>query len=193
MIVRRCAGLLAGLALLSGSAYAQEAGDTGLVMGFPASVGMVWHATDRLAIRPAIDFGGSSTETSGGAEIESESWTLGLSVGALFYLSEDNGVRTYVTPEFTFRRTNSNTDYSGMVIPVGVSLPDFDRSQNSYGASGSFGAQYSMNTRFSVFGEVGLSFDWASISNDDDEFVVLGEVDSSRWGTRGAVGIVLYF
>ncbi len=35
-----------------GRAYAQDDPRVGLTMGYPTSVGVLWHVTDRIAIRP---------------------------------------------------------------------------------------------------------------------------------------------
>ena len=40
---------------------AQEKGTVGLTMGYPASVGLLWHATERVAIRPAVTVSRTST------------------------------------------------------------------------------------------------------------------------------------
>ena len=38
-----------------GSANAQDNPRVGLTMGYPTSIGVLWHVTDRIAIRPEID------------------------------------------------------------------------------------------------------------------------------------------
>ena len=37
-------------------AVGQEKGQVGLTVGYPASVGVVWHAVDRVAVRPEFTF-----------------------------------------------------------------------------------------------------------------------------------------
>ena len=40
----------------SAPALAQDKGDVGISMGYPAAVGVVFHLTDSVALRPEISF-----------------------------------------------------------------------------------------------------------------------------------------
>ena len=44
------------------SADAQEKGKTGVTLGYPASIGLLWHVTDRIAIRPEFSFAFTSND-----------------------------------------------------------------------------------------------------------------------------------
>ena len=62
-IMRRSLALfsLALVVLSARPSNAQDAGHVGLTIAFPAAVGVIWQATDRLAIRPDFQFSQSST------------------------------------------------------------------------------------------------------------------------------------
>ena len=193
MRTQRVLGLVLSVIAIQGTASAQEAGDAGLVMGFPASFGLVWHATDRVALRPALTLGGASSETSGGdfSLSTSDSWRVGLSVGALFYLGTDDRLRTYVAPAFTYSHANNSSEIRTVFNEATSFDNTSDIGSDAYGVSGSFGAQYGFSDRFNVFGEVGIEYD-RSTGSYDGAFTEV-EVRTHSWGTRGAVGVVLYF
>src|SRR5688572_16179123 len=89
-------------------ASAQEAGSIGLSIGHPAAVGFVWQVTNRIAIRPEMDLtlGGSSYGLGlysfpgfdGSSTTESETWTLGVGVSALFTVYQAENLAVYVAP-----------------------------------------------------------------------------------------------
>ena len=62
---RRTAVLFLPIVLLLAvaDASAQDKGDTGITMGYPASVGFVFHVSDRFAIRPELNLNVSSAES----------------------------------------------------------------------------------------------------------------------------------
>ncbi len=170
------------LMLSATPAMAQQAGKTGVTMGYPGAVGFIWHASEKLAIRPQVDLsGGSNTSTlASGQSSESDSWSLGIGASVLFYVLERDQLRAYVSPRYMY--AHSSTTGKSSTGP-GTS----ESTVTGHEGSGSFGAQYSPVDRFSVFGEVGLSFSDRS-----------GETNSSSnsgtaWGTRTAVGVIFYF
>jgi hypothetical protein len=160
------------LTLAPAPAAAQEAGKAGLSMGFPGSVGVLWHATPNLALRPELAFSFSSTEDDD-SSVDSRSFGTGLS--ALFYLRRWDNLATYVSPRYAFTRSNQSFD--------GPFLED-ELTTSTHLLSGSFGAQYWLGDRFSAFGELGLAYSRPT-----------GDGDRSAWsfGTRSAVGVVFYF
>src|SRR5262245_20730696 len=99
-------GLMAFVAALFGSstaALAQEKGKVGLTMGFPSSIGILFHATDKIAIRPEFNFEQSSAEIEGLVSIGSSyTWVVGTGVSALFYLQKWEDVHVYVSPRWTY-------------------------------------------------------------------------------------------
>ena len=168
-----------------GTAHAQDNSRIGLVMGYPASIGVLWHVTDRIAIRPEIDFFRSTVtvERTGGLvplpEDEDTSSVVRPGVSALFYLGPKEDLRTYVSPRFVFVSTGTTGS---------------DEETDSYLVSGSFGAQYALGRRFAVFGEIGI--EWTkSTSRFDSLTPIAGTTTFRRTGvaSRSGVGVVLYF
>ena len=174
--------LFSALSLSTVPAHAQEQGQIGLVMSLPADVGLLWHVSDNIAVRPEIDFSFGSTEGEvAGVGAETSRRGFGLDTSVLFYLDAVESVRTYVSPRVafswsTFDDNDSAVDASGDAIEVSVS----------------YGAQYAPVRRFSVFGELGLEY---ARSTSTVDVGIDGEVESrsSSWGPRAQVGVILYF
>jgi hypothetical protein len=148
---RRTASLLVFSLILLGpaAASAQERGQAGLAMGYPA-VGLMWHVTDDIALRPDVAVSkGSTTSTSG---FSTDSWSVGVGLSALFYVARWDSLRAYVSPHVAYTKSKSSTETGSPI------LPSIETTGSSYGVAGSFGTQYSLSRRFSVFGEVGLSY-----------------------------------
>src|SRR3989442_6914007 len=98
MTMRRVFGLGAVLLLCSGpAARAQEQGKVGITMGYPASIGILWHATEKVALRPELSITGSHSDSS-----DSDSVTVGTGLSALFYGAGGNNVRPYISPRFNY-------------------------------------------------------------------------------------------
>ena len=169
-----------------GTAHGQDNPRVGLVMGYPASIGVLWHVSDRIAVRPEIDFFRSTItiERTGGlipipADEEDTSSVIRPGVSALFYLGAMADLRTYVSPRF---------------VVVSTETTGSDQETDSYLASGSFGAQYRLGRRFAVFGELGI--EWTkSTSRFDSATPIAGTTTLRRTGvaSRSGVGVVLYF
>jgi hypothetical protein len=170
--------LLAGLTVTPASA--QEAGDIGVTVSAPSAIGVIWHVTPRLAIRPdlAFSFGESDGE---GSSPDLSSHTVSLGGSVLFYTGRWDNFQTYVTPRLSYSWSSSSSDGSG----------DFDATQNAWGLSGAFGGQYALGTRFAVFAEAGLAFSSQTAETSSS----FGGNDRTSWafGTRTAVGATLYF
>jgi len=172
----------AGICLLLSpiAASAQERGQVGVTMGYPNAVGVIWHTSDRLAIRPEIDFDFASAESndSFGGEAESSGMSFSIGASALWYLgpASDN-VRTYVSPRFTWGKATTDDD-------------ELDRDNSHWTASASFGAQYAPVRRFSVFGELGYGLSQSSLERQGFEGTITAT--SRSWGVRTAVGVILY-
>lgn len=192
-IQRQLAIAAALLVCVSGTAAAQDAGKVGLTMGFPAAIGIQWHVSDKVAIRPEFSFSTTSSDiTSGttGLEFEADSWTIGTNIAALFYLSTDDRLRTYVTPRFTWSRVSSTSELTPPIInPItGVSTSESTTTGNAYGFGGSFGAQYGLGDRFVVFGELGLTYGHSTSESN----LSRSKTTTNGFGTRAAVGVVFF-
>jgi autotransporter-like protein len=190
------------IAFLPGRASAQDIPTIGLSMGYPASIGVVWQVTDGIALRPEIgvtksssEFIGSSTSfSSGGVTTTSststttDSWQVSAGLSALFYLSKHDALRTYVSPRWAYTRVSS-TPSSTTGVQTGVVS---GASGHTNFVSGSFGAQYALGDRFSVFGEIGLGFSRTVSSPFAGSFATIDSRASSL-GTRSGAGVILYF
>jgi hypothetical protein len=176
--------LLSLLAVLPRHAAAQDAGDAGITMGYPASVGVVWHATDRVAVRPEFSFSHVSGESDNEVfTLSNTATSFATGVSVLFYVREWDKLRTYVAPRYSFSRTSSETESSP---PVSVAN---ETRSTSHSITGLFGVQYSIHDRFSVFGEVGFGFSHGTGESNLSET----SASSSTLSTRTGVGVVFYF
>jgi len=207
MAMRRI-GLLAAITvgLLAPAASAQDDPRVGITMGYPASVGIIWHVNDRVALRPEVNaqkssgefttttsiaFGPTTTTTTGTST--SDAWQVGVGVSALFYLTTHDALRTYVSPRWSYIRTSSSNTSS--------SAPPPSQTTGSVGngnfVSGSFGAQYALGKRFGVFGEVGVGYthsDSAPLPPAAAGGVVVSSQTTTRTlATRSGAGVILYF
>ena len=156
-------------------AHAQERGQTGITMALPESIGLIWHASDSVAVRPEVDFGFISTKSDTPVgEVEGDGHTFLIGASVLFYTGQLDEVRTYVAPRLAYATTSYGDDDS----VGGVSI------------AGSFGAQYTPVRRFSIFAEVGLEYNRRATSFD----AAIGEFDASSTeiGPRTSIGVVLY-
>jgi hypothetical protein len=181
---------LVGLMLIgsAGNSFAQEPGDIGLSMGYPTSVAVLWHVTNRVAIRPEVSLNWTSSELEvalpvDGGEASTDSFSTAVGVSALFYLGTTDRLRTYVSPRINYVRTA--IDYN---LPF---TPDFDRTLDGFQFAGSFGAQFAVGDRFGVFGEVGLAYSSSSttIATTPTET----ETRMRSFGTRTTAGVTFYF
>lgn len=187
--------------IVPAAAVAQEKRQVGLTMGYPASVGIVWHLADRVALRP--DFTFNQTEVTGtltlsvgiGNQIQttqtqfsttSTSVTTGLS--GLFYLRKRDALSLFLSPRYTYSH-GSTTPSATLGTASGATTTRIQ------GVSGSFGAQYAIGRRFSIFGEVGVAYS-TSVSNSPDAVAPSTTSRSENTGhgvgMRSGVGVVLY-
>ena len=166
------------------SAAAQDQGSVGITMGYPAAVGVLWRATETVAVRPEISFSGGQSETSASTlSSESESSAVGVGVSVLFYVKKENSLRTYFSPRFTYSHSTSTVTSSSF------QASGSKNTGKSTGGSGSFGAEYQLGDKFAVFGEVGLGFSRTTSTGSTDLSLKL---TSSSWGTRAGVGVIFF-
>jgi len=119
------------------SAAAQDKGQVGLVVGYPATVGVSWQISDRIAVRGEGSFSWSSSKTEepsdnssststftyadgttsvvtlGGSSIgvtqESHSVTGTVGVSVLVTLTRTDELRTYIAPRVAWAMSRSTT------------------------------------------------------------------------------------
>ena len=169
------------MAVGTARAGAQEKGQAGITMGYPASVGVLWHVSDRVAIRPECSFSWTDGSSAGIIASSTQFWSFGTGVSALFYAPAHDNLRTYVSPRFTYTRSQGDSDTSASTT-------------TAYSFAGMFGAQYALGRRFGIFGEVGVGYARQGGSTTTQ---FLGqtrtESNGNTIGTRSGVGVVLYF
>jgi outer membrane protein W len=174
-LVRTLAVILL-LAVFPASSSAQDSATVGLVMATPASVSVIWHVSDAIALRPEIGFTTSSTSAKGpgaaGAKTDASTVSPGFSV--LFYLHRWDALRTYVSPRYVYSRAHAESTSQG-----GSS----ESTASSHTVAGSIGAEYALHRHFGVFGELGISYAHADAPT----------TSSDSWTHRTAVGAILYF
>jgi hypothetical protein len=164
------------------TAAAQEAGRVGLVMGLPGSIGAIWYASERVAIRPELTFSQASGETKPqsplpfeSSTVTNDSWSIGVAVSGLLYMKTAGSLRMYVSPRYSYARSSSTTDASS---PVSI---DFEGRGSSHQVSGSFGA----------FGEMGLAYSRSRTTTSSAFSRIV--LTANGVGTRGGVGVFLLF
>ena len=165
-------------------ASAQDKGDTGITMGYPVSVGFVFHVSDRFAIRPELDLSVSSGESDSIIGSSSDGSRVGVGLSALFYLGSTDKLRPYVAPRYVFGHTSSTSE---------TSLGESESSLTSHAFGGFFGAQYSLHDRFSVFGEIGVIHTFGSTKSEVGSGLATLRSESRVTSTRTGVGVIFYF
>ena len=96
-------------ALSTTTAWAQDKGDTGLTISAPSAIGIIWHPSERLAIRPDFSFGLTETDGEGTLpDISSKNFAIGVS--ALLYTHRWDELRLYVSPRFTYSHATTSID-----------------------------------------------------------------------------------
>jgi hypothetical protein len=173
-------------------AAAQDSGDAGVSMGYPGAIGVVWHLSDRVAIRPDFNFSWQTSEdTDEGPSqgLESSGTSYGFGFSGLFYTSKSDNLRTYFSPRFSYSRSHSENELSRSQTA--------ETTSNAYQLSGSFGAQYGLGSRFAVFGEAGITYAWMDATHfsglSNPNFDNTGENEARAVSSRTAVGVILYF
>jgi hypothetical protein len=177
------------LLLVPALSHAQERGQVGLTMGVPAAAGVIWHVTNRIAVRPEITFAQvtSRAEVSlPNASTETTSRQLSYGASLLWYFGSSDNVRPYVSPRIAYSRIT--TEDSRPSLPGADD--DDDDPAGTLAVSGSFGVQYTPSRRVGLFGEVGIARAHTEQSRSFPGIAVTTSVTS--WSTRGAVGVILY-
>jgi hypothetical protein len=178
------AGVLTCLLLTAGAASAQEKGQNGIAMGFPSSIGFMWHPSENIGLRPEVSFARISNDTNSGTFSSSgHTWNFTVGASGLFYFHKIESLRPYFSPRFTYGHATSTSDGASDVVNGSTEL-----TLNTYTTSGSIGVQYAISRRFGVFGETGITY---SHLTQESSFGTEGSSDA--FGNRSAVGVILYF
>src|SRR5260221_4459813 len=107
---------------------AQDTPRFGVVTGYPAAVGLIWNVSNRLAVRPEVNWprsSGESTSTTSIGFVEPgqtlvlttttttttvDGSQIGIGVSGLLYLSKGDALRTYVSPRYIYSRSTTTID-----------------------------------------------------------------------------------
>ncbi|HYU80866.1 MAG TPA: hypothetical protein VEK56_17880 [Vicinamibacterales bacterium] len=207
-----------GISVTASAGYAQEHGPVGLTMGYPGNVAVIWHVSDRIAIRPGVSFSHSTIDSETSIALagialttktSSTAWRIDGRVTGLFYLKRWENVRAYVAPSYAYGRQQTTTSTSspitgGVVLPpiLGVA-PGLNRVEMprkittpSHSVGGAFGAQYTPHQRFGMYGEVGFSYSHVrapTLSTSSDTVGFSAGTRSTAFGTTTGAGIIFYF
>jgi len=186
---------------------AQDMPRFGIVMGYPAQVALLWNVSDRLAIRPEINWSRSSNETTSTGDVltfppglpvpvttttTSEGWAVGTGVSALVYLVKSDALRTYVSPRFTYTRNSKTIDLGFGRFIGSPTATTTTTSTSTYSVTGLFGAQYKLAHRFGVFGEMGFGYSRGTGSPVASS-ITRSESTSTSVGFRSGAGVILFF
>jgi hypothetical protein len=184
MRIRRTPGLCFLLvAVVAALAAAQDTRKVGLTMGYPASFGVLWHVSDKMAIRPELSFGGSSSETiASSTDIEGDNWSVATGASVLVYPRTYDHLRTYIAPRLSYVHSSSTSTSSSFTTST------LKTTTNAVAGAGLFGAEYALGDRFKVFGEIGFGFTHSS--SKAEAIPTTGSGNS--WGTRTGIGVVFY-
>jgi hypothetical protein len=202
--------LMLGVCLVlsvAANVLAQDAGQMGVTLGYPAAVGVIWHVTDHVAVRPEISFLTTSAEIPAITGIslpglsadlgETSSTTVSTGVSGLFYFGKWDKLRAYVSPRYTYSRLTAE---SGSTLST-------DARNSAYTVTGSFGAHYQLHRRFAVFGETGFGYTHSHTTSTSRlllPVIPVGpnvpspisqsiESNSHSWATRTGAGVIFYF
>jgi len=195
------------LVLTATAASAQDVGQVGVTMGFPASIGVIWHATDQIALRPEI---GVSHTSSDGGLTASSGHAVSVGASALYYLRKWDAVRTYASPRYSYSNTGSSGTVGSttqtLTGPSTTTIFTTESSSGTHTITASYGAQYMPTPHFAVYGEAGFGYSHASTTSQNSLSGTVTNVSGlvtnlspptvntqNVWATRGGVGVVLYF
>jgi hypothetical protein len=166
------------------SAYAQDTRSFGVTMGYPASIGVLWHLTENVALRPELGFNHTSSETETtspiGVNTSSDGNFVATGISALFHFARWDMTRAYVVPRYAYSR--STASISGPFTGT-----DVDQTATAHAFGVSFGAQHGLGERFAIYGELGLSYETSATE------ALASELRRNTVGTRSGVGVVVYF
>ncbi|MGD9904259.1 MAG: hypothetical protein AB7U83_12405 [Vicinamibacterales bacterium] len=186
----------AGAVLTPVPATAQQGGRVGVTMGYPAAIGVVWHVSDGLALRPDVSVNWTTTESTNTltvfpgttpvvstSRVDSQSTSVGLSV--LVTLHRADRVRVYLAPRGAWVRSTVELD-GGLAGALGV-----DTTTDGWLGVGALGAQVAVHERFAVFGEAGIQY--TSQRATSSLTTSRTEDETRTFGLRSAIGVTVYF
>jgi hypothetical protein len=162
-------------------ASAQDAPRVGLTAGYPGSIGVLWHTSERTAVRPEFSFATNSSSSQSLVDATSDFSSVSAGISVLFLSPLRDNLKMYVAPRFAYTVTTGSSDLT-------------DSTTNMYSVGGVFGGHYALGRRFALFGEAGLQYihQTSSVTTSIGAGIrTTGRGDSVA--TRTGVGVVIYF
>jgi opacity protein-like surface antigen len=199
------------MTLTSSAASAQDDRRFGIVMAYPASVGVEWQAASNIAFRLDGDYSRLRNEATSEFEfarivpglsaanresvrvttiVRSRDLSLGFSV--LVDLHRSDELRVYVAPRLgvSFVNTAYETEIDGDPASLAaLTVPaNNDTSSTSPAGGVALGASHDVSGRLRVFGETGFSYARRNFTAG-----VSSDTRTSSFGLRAGVGVVILF
>jgi hypothetical protein len=175
-------------------AAAVEQGQVGLQVevGSRRTIGLTYHATETLALRPAVFFQRVTAEQTPSlidpdkplVVFESDDTSFGGQMEVDYFLRPQRNLAPYLAATVSY--SHVNTAYP---VPQAGSLILRNGNLHNVTAGAGFGVQYAVTEAFHLFGQVGLSY------SAGERFTVNGvKLHSHSWTTStSAIGLVFYF
>lgn len=167
--------------LATTTATAQDAGRVGLATGYPASIGILWHVSERTAVRPEISFTTNSSSSQSLIDATSDFSSFNTGISVLFFSPLRDNLKLYAAPRFGYSRTSGSTEVTESTTDI-------------YSIGGSFGGHYALGRRFALFGEAGVQYSHQVGSLKSSALpAIQTKSRADNVGTRTGVGVVIYF
>src|SRR3954470_9956797 len=87
------------------AANAQDARRVGLTTGYPGSIGILWHTSERTAVRPEFSFTTNSSSSQSLIDATSDFSSLSTGISVLFFSPVRDNLKLYVAPRFAYTVT----------------------------------------------------------------------------------------
>jgi hypothetical protein len=176
-----------------------EPGKWGLTIGYPGSFGLIYQPTKRLAFRPDVTFGYSTTGRDDTA-YSAHQWRLGTGISALIYLRPERPFRVYVSPSYSYRRvsqtstqvTNIPSFANGVFTTTRRTIETTSRN-NQHGVAGVVGVEYRVNDGLGFLGEGGVQYRRLRLTSDGPSGFITDGQTVGDVHSVGGVGIAVYF
>ncbi len=167
---------------------------------FP-NIGVIWRFTDKIAFLPDVALGRNwgtlnsslaSDASQGLSNGDNHSYSVTVNAGLRFYLREWKGMNFYLTPRYSYGYTHTdNSNFSS-----GTTANSSVSQNRSHAVSGSWGLEYAITKRLSIFGDIGARYSRAN-SDISTQIAPPTSAYSSRQkinsvSTIGTWGLIVY-
>jgi hypothetical protein len=164
------------------AARAQDDPKFGVTMEVSTTVGVIWHVSNHLAIKPDIGFTNSKSESERSSSDQSGITT---GVSARVYVHTWDNLRAYVSPGYFYSRATRHSGSTSLTL---------ENKDSTNSVAGSFGAQYAVHKKFAVFGETGIAYSHTKFTSVPSvAFVGSSRSETKGWRSRSSVGVIFYF